>query len=173
MARQTWSEVVAHEMFHYYTHGPRWFSEGSAEFIQAYVNDRTGARALDDRRIEVLKEVQECIENGKENLRHLNYLEAAGGPLFGRCAYEMGENFLLAVFDLIGEEGMSSALRELYLSNREFSETSGSSGQYASEERIYSVFPEPYTARTTGGVPRLVPSTSWRTLRGPGSYSRG
>ena len=135
-----WSEVVAHEMFHYYTHGPRWFSEGSAEFIQAYVNDRTGARALDDRRIEVLKEVQECIENGKENLRHLNYLEAAGGPLFGRCAYEMGENFLLAVFDLIGEEGMSSALRELYLSNREFSETSGSSGQYASEERIYSVF---------------------------------
>ena len=123
-----WSEVVAHEMFHYYTHGrlyyalgPRWFSEDSAEFIEAYVNDRTGARALDDRRIEVLKEVQECIENGTENLRHLNYLQDASSIIFGGCAYDKGENFLLAVFDLIGERQMSAALRELYLSNREFS----------------------------------------------------
>ena len=55
-----------------------------------------------------------------ENIRHYNYhLEhILRGRFFpGGCAYGLGEDFLFNVLETVGEEAMSSALRELYLSN--------------------------------------------------------
>ena len=120
LVRRGWDEMevpfIPHETAHYYfdSHfGPKWFIEGGADFIQAYVNDQTGVEGLADRKAQVAQEAQSlCFESNRiENIRHLVYIRYDGE----KCPYSMGEDFLLNVFDTIGEEAMASALSELYL----------------------------------------------------------
>ena len=114
---------VPHETAHYYLHyniGQFWLREGGAQFAEAYVNDQTGVRDLEDRKSDLIYNL--CDDN-YENIRHLNYLYEHiyrfrfGGYRPLPCHYVMGEYFLLNIFEAIGKEAMSVALKELYLSN--------------------------------------------------------
>lgn len=138
---------IPHETAHYYFHGNFslwWFVEGAAEFVEAYFNHIKGSRDLADRRAEMAVWVQQdCVNDGIENIRHTEYLRMYVYPdriyLPGLCTYQMGENFFLQTFETIGGEAMSSALRELYLPNREFIRT-GDAREPPTEEEIYEVF---------------------------------
>ena len=133
--------VVVHETAHYYfNHFPfdaYWLVEGGANFIASYFEDRIGVQSMATNKTEVSVYVQDiCIRNGLENIRHLTYLfdlvylSASWPP---RCVYLMGEHFLINIFETIGEDAMSAALRELYLQSYD-------SGQAADEEAIYNAF---------------------------------
>ena len=121
---------IPHETAHYYSHGgPGWFVEGGADFLETYVHDRTGVQNLADSRIDL--SWSPCL--GKfDNIRHYTYLT---GQLQSRCRYSLGENILISVFDTIGEDAMSAAVRDLYLQSLD-------SGQPPTEEEIYRVFLE-------------------------------
>ncbi len=128
-----WIGSVYHETSHYYFNvGPVWFFEGLAQLAKAYINDWNGKQSLADRGVEVSEKAQDCILGGIENIRHDDYLDRF--RLFrGQCKYYMAENFFLRVFEAIGEEAISSALRELHISAMD-------SGLSVTEEQIYDVF---------------------------------
>ena len=143
---------VPHETAHYFLHyniGQFWLREGGAQFAESYVNDQTGVRDLEDRKSDSL--FSYCF-NVYENIRHLDYMYehvwryrfGGYGPL--PCHYSMGEYFLLNIFDTIGNDAMSAALKELYLSNTEYLSSNeeyldiGLSGQPPSEDDVYYAF---------------------------------
>lgn len=106
-----------HETAHYYfSRGPQWLREGGSEFIDTYVKDRTGIQSISNRRTTVSQQVRsQCFDlNGVENIRHYIYIWDSTTGATGQCPYYMGEDFLLNLFETIGEEAMASALRELY-----------------------------------------------------------
>ena len=109
--------IISHEMTHYYTFNPHWFNESVAELAAAYVNDRLGLQSVSARSESAAADVQsDCAEGeGLENIRHSLYRD----PLryyygISACTYLMGENLLLQTYLTIGEEAVSSALRDLY-----------------------------------------------------------
>ena len=131
---------VQHETAHYYSVGPVWFSEGGANFILSYFNDQTGVQDLADRATELVSGLGHCIE-GSDSLENIWHLIHIYGDDRTGCHYAMGENYLLNVFMTVGEEAMSSALRELYLLDREHDRTGDSGqGRRATDEAIYDAF---------------------------------
>ena len=143
---------VPHETTHYYFHyniGQFWLREGGAQFAEAYVNDQTGVRDLEDRKSDF--ENSYCYDY-YENIRHLDYMyEQIYRDIVGEnvpliCHYSMGEYFLLNILEVIDKEAMSAALKELYLSNREYLSGNeeylqiGLSRQPPTEDDIYYVF---------------------------------
>ena len=133
---------VPHETAHYYFGhsfpGPAWFIEGGAEFVEALVNDQTGTESLGDRKIRLRNgNYAYCIDELKiENLLHLNDLGSGDGS----CEYHMGEYFLLNLYETLGQEAMSAALKELSVSlltsDSKFL-ASGFLGDPGWEERIF------------------------------------
>ena len=131
---------VPHETAHYWFYnprtGPQWLTEGAAEFIEAYVNDRMERRELYYSRAANTSGFLRCVNDYQvENIRHLAvvlknklYIKRPVG-----CPYDMGEYFLHSLSELVGEKATMSALGELHLSEV---------GKYYSdvEERIYEVF---------------------------------
>ena len=108
---------VPHEISHYYLHsGPKWLDEGISQFIQTYVNDQIGVQSIVDRGAEVFHRVQfDCFDSNEiENILHHVYIWDQTAFSHGSCLYDLSENFLLNVFETIGERAMVSALRELY-----------------------------------------------------------
>ena len=108
---------VPHETAHYYfMNAPQWLTEGGSDFIETYFKDRTGIQSINDRRTEVSQRAQiQCFDlNEIENIRHYIYLWGWTTGFARGCPYYMGENFLLNVYETIGEEAVASALRELY-----------------------------------------------------------
>ena len=135
---------VTHETAHYYLYSnfeQAWLIEGGAEFIRAYVDDQKGIRDLTTRKSELLNVCSEY-----ENIMHYNYIwehiyqEILRVPGPGGCNYRMGERFLINVFETIGREAMSAALRELYLSNNEEHLWVGQPQQPPTEDDIYHGF---------------------------------
>ena len=98
--------TLYHELGHYYLeNGPKWLSEGLAEFLEAYTVARTGGEELEER-LAYLESSGRC---DKENIwQHINPYQG------GLCDYELGEKFLLAMYAALGPEAVSAALRELY-----------------------------------------------------------
>ena len=138
---------VPHETAHYYFYfnfGQVWFREGAAQFVQAYVNDRTGVQSLADHSAELSIETERsCINAGTENIRHFSYeLEHVYEGRFwpGGCGYILGENFLLNVYYTLGAESMSAALKELFSYNQDYLLFQGGSVQPPIEEDIYDAF---------------------------------
>ena len=123
---------VSHEMAHYYfDFGPGWLREGGADFLSFYV-----AHNLDESKIPSLQGLYCSLdESGIENIRHYSYLHALSDRdiRVRVCVYVIGRNFLVRLFKTIGWESMSSALRELHLSDSEL-------GQSISEEEVYQAF---------------------------------
>ena len=130
---------VVHETAHHYSAGPSWYREGGADFIEAYFHDWKGLRTLANRRTQLAKAVEHCVDDlTYENIWHLIHIF---GNRKSGCHYVMGENFLLSAYMTIGEEAMSAAMRELYLSHEEYRGTGDSGpGRLATEEAIYDAF---------------------------------
>ena len=97
--------TLYHELGHYYlNNGPRWLTEGLAEFLQAYAMARTGGESL-EQRLAYLESSDRCDDN---IWQHVNPYRG------GQCDYELGEKFLLGMYAALGPEAVSAALRELY-----------------------------------------------------------
>ena len=111
--------AIPHETAHYYFNsraGRRWFREGGANFISNLVYYRIGLREFPSSKTSKAQARQIC---GFENIRHLQFVKDSSwewdvNERYG-CFYSMGENFMHAVLETIGEEAMSSALREHFL----------------------------------------------------------
>ena len=136
---------LPHETAHYYFFnpitGPRWLTEGGAEFIAVYFNHRTGVRDLADERARAFRANQSCVDNYlMENIRHLTLVLTNNWEILhpSGCVYKMGENFLHSASMVMGEEALMSALGELHLlevgRDRHTVE-----GRIHVEERIYEV----------------------------------
>ena len=138
---------LPHETAHYYFTRPQpwWLVEGGANFIESYYNDRKGVQSLADRATDIARIVKEyCVDGFSiENIWHLIHTpgyQTVEYPATG-CRYSMGEEFLLSAYMAIGEEAMSAAIRELYLSYKEYERTESSGqGRRATEEAVYDAF---------------------------------
>ncbi len=123
--------AIPHETGHFIFKGLRWYSEGASELVQAYVNHRTGVQTLDQRR-EQLAMGDRCARYA--NIRHWAHETEELGPTPGDlCPYVLGEHLLLNLWRLIGQDGVSAALRELYVINRERREL-------ITEDLVFNVF---------------------------------
>ena len=114
---------VPHETAHYYFFapitGPRWLTEGAAELIAAYFNDRTGVEELAGRRARMAVAAHGCVvDQLMENVRHLMSVLANRWEIRypTGCVYQIGENFLHSASIVMGEKALMSALGELHLS---------------------------------------------------------
>ena len=129
----SFSRDLYHETAHYYAHsGPLWLSEGTADFISAYLADREGAQSLEESRLETAETVEALCRGqyGLANIHHLNAAyEAAGSESMLECFYKMGEHFLHNVTDEIGIQAVFSALRDIYGQEYGFD-----------EDRVYEAF---------------------------------
>ena len=138
---------AVHETAHYYSAGPSWYREGGAEFIEAYFDDWKGILDLKYRASVVAEHAKEfCIDASHphasidpyKNIWHLIHID---GNRKSGCQYHMGENFLHSAYMTIGEEAMSAAMREVYLSHEEYQRTGDyGQGRRATEEAIYDAF---------------------------------
>ena len=132
---------VSHETGHYYfgaNFRQLWLSEGGAQFIAAYVNDRKGVQTMFDRRLELLGA---CTEF--ENIVDWQQRREYKGPSFpGVCDYDLGEKLLLNILETIGDDAMSAGLSEVYVSDAEFREQvlAGNLLVRPSDERLYLAF---------------------------------
>ena len=129
------SAIVYHEIAHFYSTGgigPTWLIEGGAEFIWAYTNDWLGLESLEDQLLTSAEYVRSsCVDRGIENIHGLG--DTHDQLLWQDCSYGLGRHFLISLFETLGEEAMSSALRELYLRS-EHDDLS------PTEEEIYGTF---------------------------------
>ena len=131
----SFSRDLYHEIAHYYAHsGPRWLSEGTADFISAYLADRGGAQSLEESRLETAETVEARCRGqyGLANIDHLNAaFETPDSESLLECFYKMGEHLLHNVTDEIGIQAVSSALRDIYGKEQEHG---------LGEDRIYETF---------------------------------
>ena len=115
-------ELVYHEIAHYFLSdriGPHWLVEGGANFAVAYTLDLIGHRSLGESKREISKAVQHaCTSYGMGNIHQIHIQGMKGGDLFQqgyRCGYQIGAHFLISLYEALGKEPVSAALRELYL----------------------------------------------------------
>ena len=117
--------TIYHELAHSYWSGskiPFWLIEGAAEFLEFYVHEKTGWLDIPERRIAVQEELAwRCESFGVSNIHEWNQAaedpwdRGTWSPGLIWCAYPVGEAFLLGLYEILGEEAMSTAMRELYL----------------------------------------------------------
>ena len=131
--------VIYHEVAHYYLGGgigPTWLVEGGAEFAVAYVRDQIGQESLEVRTQTARTLLRaNCHNQGVSKISKLiERLEERPDSL-SVCNYSLGAYFLHNLFDLMGEDAMSAALRDLLLLHE-------STGKQLTEEEIYQTFRE-------------------------------
>ena len=107
--------VIYHELSHihlfYAYSSPRWLREGSADFFIAYTRDKLGKQNIEQRLAylgspEGMSRETDC---DKQNIQqHMDDYRP------DNCDYYLGELFLLAMYTVLGEEGVSAALRDLH-----------------------------------------------------------
>lgn len=116
-----WTNIIYHEMAHAYFGAddfPKWVSEGTAEFFQAYIDHVSEGTSLRSRYERV---VQGCpltgISTVQQSIEYRARVFEAGRGLeeFNEdCAYTMGEAFMLGMYLSLGHDVASSHLRGLY-----------------------------------------------------------
>ena len=129
--------TIYHEIGHYYLPGrvgPTWFIEGGANFVESYVLDSIGVESLETRLPTTRRLVREdCHNLGVRSISKLLELAPKYPEPLWWCSYDLGEYFLHNLFDLMGEDAMSAAFRDLLLLHK-------STGQQLTEEEIYQTF---------------------------------
>lgn len=125
---------------------PKWFAYSAPEFINAYTDDWQGSRSLPNYNHEWATEARsKCADRGLTNIHALTSqteptLYSRGEPL-RRCADLYGRQLLFLLFTTLGEERMSSAMRDLYLlSERSGWRTNAEGIVFPSEKDIYRTF---------------------------------
>ena len=120
MLHESYLESLEHEMSHYYfnqVNTNRWLVEGGADFLAAYVNNRTGRRSIGESKAEASNHVQEYCKDtlGIPNLHQLNIVTSDGSsPDNSICHYTFGNLFLLEVLNIIGDTAMGFALSQTF-----------------------------------------------------------
>lgn len=129
--------TIYHEIGHYYLRGrvgPTWFIEGGANFVESYVLDSIGVESLETRLPTTRRLVREdCHNLGVRSISKLLELAPQHPEPLWWCSYDLGEHFLHNLFDLMGEDAMSAAFRDLLLLHK-------STGEQLTEEEIYQTF---------------------------------
>ena len=107
--------VIYHELAHlhlfYANAPPRWLKEGSAKFLTAYTRDKLGRESIEQRLAYLQSPEGKSRETDctKKNIQqHLDDYRP------DNCDYYLGELFLLAMYTILGEKGVSAALRDLH-----------------------------------------------------------
>ena len=120
--------TLYHELGHFYlVNGPRWLTEGIAEFLEAYSVAHTGGEDMEGR-LAHLNSYGSC---DTENIwQHVNPYRG------GQCNYELGEKFLLGMYAALGPEAVSAALRELYTQSLIFENPNHDSVYYAFKTNV-------------------------------------
>ena len=130
-----------HELAHHYfksTIGPRWLTEGGADFLYFYTLNLTEGGTFDAAYIDAdyIKDQKiiaaACAPDGSANVHGWNET-GAGSNL---CPYYLGRQFLQGMYRALGHEVVSSALRELY----ETSLTPMRRSAAEEEDEIYQAF---------------------------------
>ena len=119
MLHESRLESLEHEIAHYYfnrSFGNRWQVEGGADFMSAYVNDRTGRESIGDLRPRVFDRVKnECLNQpGAMTLHQLSDSLYRGGTNISCSPYDFGNLFLLDALAIVGDTAMGKSLGEIY-----------------------------------------------------------
>ena len=106
--------LTYHELAHYYFTsriGPKWLTEGGADFLKFYTLNLTEGGTIDADYINDQWVIAaDCAPDGSANVHGWN--ETGAGA--NRCPYRLGRQFLRGMYRALGHEVVSSALRELY-----------------------------------------------------------
>ena len=115
LGEERYKGVIYHELSHlhlfYAYSSPRWLSEGSAQFFAAYTRDKLGRVNIEQWLAYLESPEGRSHETNcdKQNLQqHMDDYKP------DNCDYYLGELFLLAMYTILGEEGVSAALRDLH-----------------------------------------------------------
>lgn len=135
MLHESLLESLEHEIAHYYFNGSfgnRWQVEGGADFMSAYVNNRTGRESIDDLRARVFERVQDnCLSQpGVMTLHQLTGYQTRSGNIGSCSPYDFGNLFLLDVLAIVGDTAMGKSLGKVYHSGFGFP---------ATDEELYKI----------------------------------
>ena len=108
--------AITHELAHYYLFGPPWFFESFAHLMEGYVNQKMGIQSMAAHRAEASLRVQRsCSDEEIATIRHSLFVDQHFRILNpDLCTRALGLSFLHQVFEIMGEERISTALRGLY-----------------------------------------------------------
>ena len=108
------THTIAHELTHYYRFGPGWLNEGAAHFMEDYTDWKMGLHTMQHHRDEAERHREaSCSRHEISNIRHDLFLNQISGRYLSSCGRALGRSFLHQAFDILGEEAVSSALRDL------------------------------------------------------------
>ena len=122
--REWLNAVIYHELAHFYfgyRNSPRWLAEGGANFLEAYTTHFGLNVSMQEQYESARRGVAwSCLPRGVTKINDL--LEATADLSSGEylqsplwtCTYPLGETFLLGMFNSIGHDAVSSAMRQLY-----------------------------------------------------------
>ena len=135
--------VVHHEVAHYYFRGnigPQWLVEGGANFLELYTLERIGRLSIATSQSSVWQLVEKrCLNEGIDTIQELNRRTNRDGFSPHSCAYVLGEYFLIRLYETIGKDALSAALRELHLSGHEEPRPTNEEEVVRYEQKIYKV----------------------------------
>ena len=98
-----------------YRFSPRWLNDILPEFVQGRVSHRMGIRSMEEVRAGISPDIHySCTPEGIATISDaLSADQSSGREYPSICTRALGLSFLHEAFDLMGEEGMTAALREL------------------------------------------------------------
>ena len=112
--------TITHEMAHYYYFTRPWFNEAFAHLMEGYVASKRGIQSMEEHRAEASTSVQRyCSPEDIATIGHAQFIDEHFGGYFtagpGLCTRSLGLRFLQQALELMGEERLATALRELHL----------------------------------------------------------
>ena len=130
------ANLLNHEVTHYHLAfevGPFWLVEGGADFVRAYREAWDGTEDWEGH-VELFEGNefagrQWCVDNGATNVAAL----AGSGEFENPCGYALGQYLLTSLFNTIGADAFSSAMREFYERYMDFQ-------YHPTDEQVYRIF---------------------------------
>ena len=86
--------------------------------IEAYLDQVQGRRNLENAQWGAASNFQStCLEQGTKNIQQLKYYQSQQPSYPLGCSYALGRYFLLSLLDIMGQEGLTAALRHFHEGN--------------------------------------------------------